>query len=316
MAACLAGKDPAAPLPTAGQQDLAYVIFTSGSTGRPKGVGVEHLPLLNLYTSHRDTIFRPAEARLGRKLRVAHTAGLSFDASWDPILWLIGGHELHLVDNLTRRDPEALSAYLSGTGIDSIETTPSFAKVLVAGGLFDQDRHPSVVALGGEAVDAPLWNDLAGRDGVVAYNFYGPTETTVDSLTAVMEPGTEPTLGGSVANTRHYILDSGLNPVPDNAVGELYVAGINLARGYLDQPGLSAERFVADPFARGRVADVPDRGHCAPAGGRDAGVPGPPGRPGQNPGLPDRTGRNRAGAARPGRRGTRGRHRGPEPGGV
>lgn len=249
MAACLAGKDPAAPLPTAGQQDLAYVIFTSGSTGRPKGVGVEHLPLLNLYTSHRDTIFRPAEARVGRKLRVAHTAGLSFDASWDPILWLIGGHELHLVDNLTRRDPEALSAYLSGTGIDSIETTPSFAKVLVAGGLFDQDRHPSVVALGGEAVDAPLWNDLAGRDGVVAYNFYGPTETTVDSLTAVMEPGTEPTLGGSVANTRHYILDSGLNPVPDNAVGELYVAGINLARGYLDQPGLSAERFVADPFA-------------------------------------------------------------------
>ena len=82
----------------------------------------------------------------------------------------------------------------------------------------------------------------------MAYNFYGPTETTVDSLTAVMHPGTEPTLGDSVANSRHYILDSGLNPVPVNAIGELYVAGINLARGYLDQPGLSAERFVADPF--------------------------------------------------------------------
>ena len=82
----------------------------------------------------------------------------------------------------------------------------------------------------------------------MAYNFYGPTETTVDSLTAVMQPGTEPTLGDSVANSRHYILDSGLNPVPVNAIGELYVAGINLARGYLDQPGLSSERFVADPF--------------------------------------------------------------------
>ena len=190
----------------------------------------------------------PAEERLGRKLRVAHTAGLSFDASWDPILWLIAGHELHLVDNQTRRDPEALSSYLAGTGIDSIETTPSFAKVLLAGGLFDQDTHPSVVALGGEAVDPPLWSALAEKDGLVAYNFYGPTETTVDSLTAVMQPGTEPTLGDSVANSRHYILDSGLNPVPVNAIGELYVAGINLARGYLDQPGLSAERFVADPF--------------------------------------------------------------------
>ena len=152
------------------------------------------------------------------------------------------------MDNQTRRDPEALSSYLAGTGIDSIETTPSFAKVLLAGGLFDQDSHPSVVALGGEAVDPPLWSALAEKDGLVAYNFYGPTETTVDSLTAVMQPGTEPTLGDSVANSRHYILDSGLNPVPVNAIGELYVAGINLARGYLDQPGLSAERFVADPF--------------------------------------------------------------------
>ena len=248
MESCLDGKDSSAPEPSAGQHDLAYVIFTSGSTGRPKGVGVGHLALLNLYTSHRDNIFAPAEQRLGRKLRVSHTAGLSFDASWDPILWLIAGHELHIVDNLTRRDPEELSRYLAETGIDSIETTPSFAKVLLSGGLFDQETHPTVVALGGEAVDASLWNTLAEKEGVVAYNFYGPTETTVDSLTAVMEPGSGPSLGDSVANSRHYILDSGLNPVPVNAIGELYVAGVNLARGYLDQPGLSAERFVADPF--------------------------------------------------------------------
>lgn len=245
----LDSKDPAPPAPVAGQHDLAYVIFTSGSTGRPKGVGVEHLALLNLLTSHRDRIFDPAASRLGRSLRVAHTAGLSFDASWDPILWLLAGHELHMVDNQTRRDPEALSLFLGKERIDSIETTPSFAKALLAGGLFDQDTHPSVVALGGEAVDPATWRELAAHEGVVAYNFYGPTETTVDSLTAVMEPGTDVTLGGSVANSRHYILDSGLNPVPTNAIGELYVAGPNLARGYLDQPGLSAGKFVADPFA-------------------------------------------------------------------
>ncbi|WP_054010856.1 non-ribosomal peptide synthetase [Arthrobacter sp. ERGS1:01] len=233
----------------AGQHDLAYIIFTSGSTGRPKAVGVEHRALLNLYASHREDIFRPAEARLGRILRVAHTAGLSFDASWDPILWLIAGHELHLVDDLTRRDPHALAAYLVEERIDSIETTPSFAKVLLAEGLFDAATHPSVVALGGEAVDPALWGQLAQARGVTAYNFYGPTETTVDSMTAIMEPGSTPHLGSSVANSRHYILDSGLNPVPGNAIGELYVAGHNVARGYLDQPELSSERFIADPFA-------------------------------------------------------------------
>jgi amino acid adenylation domain-containing protein len=233
----------------AGQHDLAYIIFTSGSTGRPKAVGVEHRALLNLYVAHREDIFRPAETRLGRTLRVAHTAGLSFDASWDPILWLLAGHELHLVDDLTRRDPQALTQYLTEQRIDSIETTPSFAKVLIAEALFDGDTHPSVVALGGEAVDPSLWGTLAQIDGLTAYNFYGPTETTVDSMTAIMEPGRAPHLGSSVANSRHYILDSGLNPVPGNAIGELYVAGHNVARGYLDQPQLSSERFIADPFA-------------------------------------------------------------------
>ncbi|MHA7271098.1 amino acid adenylation domain-containing protein [Arthrobacter sp. HLT1-20] len=233
----------------AGQHDLAYIIFTSGSTGRPKAVGVEHRALLNLFISHRTDIFGPAQERLGRTLRVAHTAGLSFDASWDPILWLVAGHELHLVDDLTRRDPQALTQYLAEQRIDSIETTPSFAKVLLAEGLFDGAVHPSVVALGGEAVDPALWGLLAQIRGLTAYNFYGPTETTVDSMTAIMEPGTAPHLGSSVANSRHYILDPGLNPVPGNAIGELYVAGHNVARGYLHQPQLSSERFIADPFA-------------------------------------------------------------------
>lgn len=250
VAATLAGLPEHRPATLAAQQhDLAYIIFTSGSTGRPKAVGVEHRALLNLFISHRADIFGPAEIRLGRTLRVAHTAGLSFDASWDPILWLMAGHELHLVDDLTRRNPQALAAYLATERIDSIETTPSFAKVLLAEGLFDAEAHPSVVALGGEAVDPALWGLLAQAKGVTAYNFYGPTETTVDSMTAIMEPGSTPHLGSSVANSRHYILDSGLNHVPGNAIGELYVAGHNVARGYLDQPKLSSERFIADPFA-------------------------------------------------------------------
>ncbi|SDS75748.1 amino acid adenylation domain-containing protein [Brevibacterium sandarakinum] len=238
-----------APETTPAPDDLAYVIFTSGSTGRPKGIGVEHRSLLNLFLSHQETIFTPAVERLGRGLRVAHTAGISFDAAWDPLLWLFAGHELHLIDTLTRRDPEALTSYFTTHGIDSIETTPSFAKALLAHGSFSGTAHPSVIALGGEAVDSGLWQQLAALDDVTSYNLYGPAETTVDSLTAPIVAGTSPVLGHSVTNTRHYVLDSRLSPVPEQATGELYIAGLNLARGYVDRPGTTSERFVADPFS-------------------------------------------------------------------
>ncbi|MGO2751280.1 MAG: amino acid adenylation domain-containing protein [Pseudoclavibacter sp.] len=240
--------DPSGLTPVSATE-LAYVVFTSGSTGRPKGVGVDRLALRNLFEHHRAEIFDPAAARLGRPARVAHTAGLSFDAAWDPLLWLFAGHELHLIDDEVRRDPQRLAVYLADHGIDAIETTPSFAEALIAGGLFDQDRYPTEIALGGEAVGPALWDVLAAQPDVHALNLYGPTETTVDSLIAPIVEGSEPHIGTSVRNTRHYLLDASLTPVPDGAIGELYLAGANVAAGYVGQPGLSAERFLADPFA-------------------------------------------------------------------
>ncbi|EXF25517.1 thioester reductase [Nesterenkonia sp. AN1] len=249
-----ATEDPST-LPLVSQHDLAYVVFTSGSTGRPKGVGVERLALRNLFQEHRDELFDPTEQRLGRRARVAHTAGLSFDAAWDPLLWLFAGHELHMVGDEDRRDPQRLAQLLSEREIDSIETTPSFAEALLGTGLFDGSgtfsagRHPSVIAVGGEEVGPDLWDRLAALDGVLAVNLYGPTETTVDSLVAPITADAQPHIGGSVRNSRHYILDSALQPVPHRAVGELYLAGANVARGYVGQPGMSSARFVADPFA-------------------------------------------------------------------
>ena len=236
-------------LPVVPGDALAYIVFTSGSTGRPKGVGVDRTALRNLFQHHRAEMFDPARARLGRPLRVAHTAGLSFDAAWDPLLWLFAGHELHVISDDVRRDPGRLVEHLVRHGIDAVETTPSFAEALLAAGLFDADPHPSEIALGGEAVGPALWDALAEREDVHAVNLYGPTEATVDSLTAVLEPGRAPHIGSSVRNTRHYVLDASLTPVPDRAVGELYLAGTNVAQGYVGQPGLSAERFVADPFS-------------------------------------------------------------------
>nr|WP_238356597.1 non-ribosomal peptide synthetase [Kribbella italica] len=223
--------------------DLAYLLYTSGSTGRPKGVAVEHRALVNLFHSHRAQVFGPDV------LRVAHTAGVSFDASWDPILWMLDGHELHLLDDDVRRDPEALLAYVDEQKIDAMETTPSYVQHLLGLGLLGSDRHrPSVLALGGEAVDSRLWQELAAVDGLRAYNFYGPTECTVDSVVAEIRSGQVPVIGAAVQNLRTYVLDANLQPVPAGVAGELYLAGAGLARGYHQRPGLTTERFVADPY--------------------------------------------------------------------
>jgi amino acid adenylation domain-containing protein len=233
--------------------ELAYLLYTSGSTGRPKGVAVEHRALANLLYGHRARVFGPAAAATGRDaLRVAHTSGVSFDASWDPVLWMVDGHELHLLGDDIRRDPEALLAYVADRGIDVMETTPSYLRQLLAMGLLGEDRHrPAVLALGGEAVDAPLWTELAAVPELLAFNFYGPTESTVDSVVARIADHAAPVIGTAVDNVETYVLDAGLQPVPAGVPGELYLAGAGLARGYRGRPGLTAERFVAHPFAAG-----------------------------------------------------------------
>ena len=167
--------------------DLAYVMFTSGSTGRPKGVEVSHGALAALLASHRETLMSGMAARR----TVAHTTGVGFDASWDPILWLVEGHELHLVDDGTRRDSEQLAAYFDRHGINVWETTPGYLRQLLSEPVFTGllDRHAGdagsfSLALGGEAFDAGLWSTISARPGVQAWNLYGPTEATVDTVLA------------------------------------------------------------------------------------------------------------------------------------
>ncbi|OEV05565.1 non-ribosomal peptide synthetase [Streptomyces oceani] len=230
--------------------DPAYVLYTSGSTGVPKGVVIEHRSLANLLRNHGRQLIEPAEhGNNGRALRVALTAAATFDASWDPLLWMVAGHELHLADDETRRDPEALVTFLHEHRIDVIETTPSFIEQLRACGLFAPDRPwPRVVALGGEPVNDALWRELAAIPGVAFWNLYGPTETTVDSVTAPVTADQPPNIGHAVAGMRARVLDPQLGPTPPGVTGELYVAGVGVARGYDAATGMTAERFLADPF--------------------------------------------------------------------
>ncbi|AGJ58827.1 amino acid adenylation domain-containing protein [[Kitasatospora] papulosa] len=241
-----AGERPDSPGPE--PHDAAYVIYTSGSTGRPKGVVVEHRSLTNLLEHHRQESHTLAEEALERRLRVALSAATSFDASWDPVLWMVAGHELHVIADVVRRDPQALVRYLVDHRVDAIETTPTYLRQMMTAGLLTSEGHrPRVIALGGEAVDEMLWEELAADPALLVFNFYGPTETTVNAVTARITGGS-PVIGRPVAGAGAYVLDLSLHPLPRGSVGELYLTGEGLARGYAGRPGLTAERFLPDPF--------------------------------------------------------------------
>ncbi|MET9518323.1 amino acid adenylation domain-containing protein [Streptomyces sp. NPDC002994] len=228
----------------------AYVIYTSGSTGTPKGVVARHASVVNVAVQYRNQVFGPAaELMGGRGLRVALTASVSFDASWGQLAALLDGHELHVPDAATWADADRFVAWLIHHRIDTVDATPSYMRILSDRSLFTNERwRPSVAVLGGEELPDRLWAELRAVDGLAAYNMYGPTECTVDAVQARLETEVTPVLGQPIPGTRAYVLDAALRPVPPGVTGELYVAGAGLARGYLRRPGMTAQRFVADPY--------------------------------------------------------------------
>ncbi|RDI50183.1 non-ribosomal peptide synthetase [Nocardia mexicana] len=244
----------------------AYLIYTSGSTGRPKGVLVDHGALAQLLAGHRAGIFADAVALAGdRPVAVAHTTSFAFDAALDPLLWLLDGHRIHLYDSEIRRDPAALVAAFGRDGITVVDGTPGLAAALMEHGL--PAVAPHLVVLGGDACPPDLWREIQ-RAGLAAVNMYGPTEATVDTIGARVS-GEIPHIGYPLAGARVYLLDNGLQAVADNQIGELYLAGPQLARGYLGRAAATSERFVPDPFGPpgARMYRTGDRARWVPGSG-------------------------------------------------
>ncbi len=226
------------------------LIYTSGSTGTPKGAVLEHRGMVNLFHHHHEHLIRHEVERAGgRRFRAALTASLSFDTSWEGLLWLLAGHELHFIGDDVRREPERLIEYIDTAGVDFLDITPTYAEELLAAGLLTGSHHiPAVIALGGEAAGAALWTALRDTPGVSGYNLYGPTECTVDTLWCRLADSPTPIVGRPVTNSRAYVLDASHRLLPPGAVGELYLAGTPLARGYHHRPELTEQRFLPDPY--------------------------------------------------------------------
>ncbi|WIX92950.1 non-ribosomal peptide synthetase [Amycolatopsis sp. DG1A-15b] len=235
------GSDAALPPHGAGCA-LAYAIPTSGSTGQPKIVLVEQHSLSNMFHSH-ERHYYAKEATGNTRLRVALTYAMTFDGFWSPLFWMVAGHELHLLDDTVRKDTEALVAYVHQHALDVVETTPSHVELLLSGGLLEEPG-PRVLALGGEPISPELWLRLRRAD-VSAYNMYGPTECTIDPLYCRIDDVERPSIGEPADNNRIHVLDTFLRPVAEGVVGELYISGEGVARGYAGRPGATAERFVA-----------------------------------------------------------------------
>ncbi|MCO1581467.1 amino acid adenylation domain-containing protein [Crossiella sp. SN42] len=217
---------------------LAYTIYTSGSTGRPKGVGIPHSALANFLSTMDDL------TPLACADRLLAVTTIAFDiAALEIYLPLVSGAQVVLATKDTVRDPARLARLAAGSGATVIQATPSLFGAILA-------QEPGLlrglrVLVGGEALPPATAAELRAVAARVT-NVYGPTEATIWATSAEVT-GT-PVIGRPFHNTQAYVLDERLRPVPPGVTGELYLAGTQLARGYAGRPGLTAERFTANPY--------------------------------------------------------------------
>ena len=228
---------------------LAYSIYTSGTTGRPKGAGNSHAALCNRLQ------WMQATFALDQHDRVLQKTPFGFDVSVWEFFWpLMTGATLVMAAPGAHRDPAELKAIIAGHGISVLHFVPSMLQAYLATESLADCPRLRLVMCSGEALPVDLQQRFLAQSSAGLHNLYGPTEAAIDvSHWACHDtPGLHSVpIGRPIANLRLYVLDGQLLPVAKGVPGELYIGGVGLARGYLGRPGLTAERFIADPFGQG-----------------------------------------------------------------
>ncbi|GGM89380.1 hypothetical protein GCM10011609_27800 [Lentzea pudingi] len=227
-------------------QHPAYLIYTSGSTGRPKGVLVSHEAIVNRLE------WMQAKFGLASDDRVLQKTPFGFDVSVWEFFWpLITGAALVVARPDGHRDPDYLATLIRTEGVTTVHFVPSMLQAFLSGRGAAGCTGLRRVICSGEALPAALADRFHEILPVPLHNLYGPTEAAVDVTSWDCEPGSDRAsipIGAPVWNTRTHVLDPLLRPVPIGVQGELYLSGVQVARGYVGKPDLTAERFVADPF--------------------------------------------------------------------
>ncbi|MFJ8624795.1 amino acid adenylation domain-containing protein [Kitasatospora sp. NPDC093550] len=233
-------------------ESLAYVIYTSGSTGRPKGVMIEHRAVVSQLRWMLDA------GHLDPEVTVLQKTPMSFDAAqWEILAPAVGARVVAGTPGLYR-DPEALVATVRRHGVTALQCVPTLLQALLDTEGFTDCTTLTRLFSGGEALSRRLARELGhALPGARLVNLYGPTECTINATAHVVDPaelgegaGSVP-IGRPVDNTQCFVLDEALAPVGAEGVGELYIGGVQLARGYLHRPELTEERFVPSPFTPG-----------------------------------------------------------------
>lgn len=284
----------AAPWADPAPSDAAYVIYTSGSTGEPKGVVIEHRAIVNRLLWMREHYGIRADDRVLQKTPA------TFDVSvWEFFLPLLCGATLMVAGPDAHRDPTELARLIREHGITTAHFVPSMLDAFLAAPA-SEGLQLRRVFTSGEALDAASRDRFHARVHAELHNLYGPTEAAVDVSywPASAQDRSRPVpIGFPVWNTRLYVLDARMQPVPVGVAGDLYLGGVQLARGYLGRDDLTTERFLADPFLPGER--IYRTGDVARIAARWCGrVPGPQRPPGETARPAHRAGRDRGGTAR------------------
>lgn len=265
--ALLAGQSTDNPARAITSDHLAYIIYTSGSTGKPKGVMVPHRAICN------HMLWRASALPMNANDRFLQLASASFDVSvWEIFAPLLTGGQLILPRAGGEKDLNHLSRLMAEQAVTHVRLGPSLLSVFLEQGNLDNAHSLKRVFCGGETLPFDLQERFFELlPNVNLYNQYGPTETCVAATIWQCEAQGERNIvpiGRPIANTRVYILDANLQPMPVGLAGDLYIGGAGLARGYLGRPDLTAERFIDDPFTTtaSRLYKTGDRARYMPDG--------------------------------------------------